>query len=176
MEEIWKDILGYEGRYQVSNLGRVKRLNYRNTGKDRILKLQKRKPNSNYRSVNLVGFDGKTITYNVHILVGKTFIPNPNNYPNVLHYDEELPLEELHAEGNLWWGTSEDNTNDMVSKGRQCWGEKRYNSLLKAEDVHAIRDLRNETGWGYKRISKYLNLPINSVQTVINKGGWSNLK
>ena len=37
-EEIWKDIKGYEGKYQVSNLGRVRSLNYRRTGKERILK------------------------------------------------------------------------------------------------------------------------------------------
>ena len=38
MEEIWKDIKGYEGLYQVSNLGRLKSLNYKNSEKERILK------------------------------------------------------------------------------------------------------------------------------------------
>ena len=41
MDEIWKDIIGYEGLYMISNYGRVKSLNYRYTGKEEILKALK---------------------------------------------------------------------------------------------------------------------------------------
>ena len=51
IKEVWKDIRGYEGLYQVSNLGRVKSLNYKRTGKERILKITKDR--NGYYLVNL---------------------------------------------------------------------------------------------------------------------------
>ena len=77
MEEIWKDIEGYEGIYQVSNLGNVK-----NIRKDKI-----RKPSINpngYKMVNLYK-NGNFKNLLVNRLVAKAFIPNPNNYPVVNH-------------------------------------------------------------------------------------------
>lgn len=85
MNEFWKDIEGYEGRYQVSNLGNVKSLNYNHTGKEKIMKPQL--CNKGYLRVELCK-DNKRQKYLIHKLVADAFIPNPNNLPCVNHKDE----------------------------------------------------------------------------------------
>ena len=86
MEEIWKDIKGFEGRYQVSNLGRVRSLDWpRHRG--RILKL-KIGSRWGYYVAHLSHVDGYAKTCNVHRLVAMAFIPNPDNLPEVNHKDE----------------------------------------------------------------------------------------
>lgn len=89
--EIWKPIKGYEGLYEVSNLGRVKSLNYRGHGKEKILKLVKQSPfkgrESGYLIVGLYK-NRKAKTYSMHRIVASTFIPNPNNLPCVNHKNE----------------------------------------------------------------------------------------
>lgn len=81
-KEIWKDILGYEGLYQVSNFGRVKSFKF---GKERILK-----PGTNKYGYLIVILckNGKVKHFYVHRLVAEAFIPNPHNYPCVNHKDE----------------------------------------------------------------------------------------
>lgn len=83
MEEEWRDIKGYEGKYQVSNTGKVKSLNYKRTGQAKLLR-----PSSNekrgYSSVTLLK-DGKQKTKLVYRLIAEAFIPNPNNYPVINH-------------------------------------------------------------------------------------------
>ena len=76
MTEIWKDIKGYEGLYQVSSLGRVKSLNYRGVGKERILK-GCRKTTDGYIQYSLIK-EGKSFNKYGHRLVAEAFIPNPD--------------------------------------------------------------------------------------------------
>ena len=101
----WKDIPGYEGLYQVSNLGEIKSLNYRNTGKEKILKLIKDK--KGYFHVNLYK-NGKLKNLQVHRLVAMAFIPNHNNYNQVNHKDENT---SNNAVENLEWCTAKYNSN-----------------------------------------------------------------
>ena len=86
--EIWKDIDGYEGLYQVSNLGRIKSLNYKRTGRTKLLKLVK---SNGYLDIILYN-NGKYKHYLVHRLVAKAFIPNPDNLPEINHIDEDKPI------------------------------------------------------------------------------------
>jgi len=99
MEEIWKDITGYEGLYQVSNLGRVRSLDRYIERMNRWGKLQKQlirgkilSPGSDkdkYLSASLS--KNKVTSYiSVHRLVATAFIPNPDNLPQVNHKDEAL--------------------------------------------------------------------------------------
>ena len=84
MEE-WRDIIEYEGLYQISNKGRVKSLGNNKNRKEKILSL---KPINGYMRVFLYK-NGKPKPYSVHRLVAIAFIPNPNNYPEVNHIDED---------------------------------------------------------------------------------------
>lgn len=77
MEEIWKQISGYEGRYEVSNLGKVRSYAQNKKGKFVSGSLFKK----GYVMVKLYDSNGVKKTYPVHRLVAKAFIPNPNNLP-----------------------------------------------------------------------------------------------
>lgn len=110
MEEVWKDIVGYEGLYQISNLGRVKSLNYKHTGKERILK--DRKTNKGYLRAVLYK-EGKQKQFLVHRLVAEAFVPNPENKPCIDHIDTN-PLNNVCT--NLRWVTQKENCNNSLSK------------------------------------------------------------
>ena len=113
MEEIWKDIKGYEGLYQVSNLGRVKslkRIVFTKYGKrltiyEKILKAKVHK--FGYLEVNL-NSNGIAKTLKVHRIVAEAFLPNLNNYPEINHKDENKQNNHII---NLEWCTSSYNAN-----------------------------------------------------------------
>ena len=101
MGEIWKDIPGYEGLYQVSNLGNVKSLfRYR-----RKLSIQTQ-PNG-YKAVVLYKNGNKKFKL-VHRLVAEAFIPNPYKKPAVNHLDENRGNNVV---SNLEWVTNKENQN-----------------------------------------------------------------
>lgn len=99
--EQWKDIKGYEGLYQVSNLGRVKSFY---NGKEQIMKGAKRR---GYPSVKLTK-DKKEKWWTIHRLVAEAFIPNPDNLPMINHKNE---IKTDNRVENLEWCTAKYNTN-----------------------------------------------------------------
>ena len=105
MEEIWKDIEGYEGLYQVSNMGNVRSLNYHLTGKTQILR-----PRFNGRGYLRVILckDRKGKGHSVHRLVAATFLPNPDGLPQVDHIDEDKTNNRVE---NLEWCDCAHNIN-----------------------------------------------------------------
>lgn len=111
MTEIYKDIQGYEGLYQISNLGNVKSLNYRHTGKEKILSCGNN--NKGYFVVNLCK-NGKLEQFLVHRLVANAFIQNPENKPCVDHINT---IRTDNRVSNLRWCTQKENCNNEISKG-----------------------------------------------------------
>ena len=107
MQEIWKDIKNYEGLYQVSNFGKVKSLPRKGTqtNTEKILKVSY--TYNGYERVSLHK-NNKDKRYLVHRLVAETFIPNPNNYPQVNHKDENKINNNV---SNLEWCTPSYNIN-----------------------------------------------------------------
>ena len=127
-EEVWKDIQGYEGLYQVSNMGRVKSLertvwNGRSYYKapERILKAGKAR---GYLRVMLCK-DGKGKWYPVHRLVAIAFIPNPDNLPEVNHKDEN---KQNNCVENLEWCTRQYNVE--YSKAKVVIGINKISGLI----------------------------------------------
>ena len=100
MKEIWKDIKDYEGLYQVSNLGRVKRIT---TG--RVLK-----PLKHANGYIMVKLSKNSIVYTktVHRLVAEAFIPNPEHKSEINHIDENKTNNNV---SNLEWMTRKENIN-----------------------------------------------------------------
>lgn len=114
LKEEWRDIEGYEGLYEVSNLGRVKSLGNGkstnpNNSKERILK--QAKDVGGYLRVNLCR-EGKRKNFKVHRLVAQTFIPNPLNLPQVNHRNEDKTDNRASEQyTNLEWISNFDNCN-----------------------------------------------------------------
>ena len=111
MEEVWKDIVGYEGLYQVSNLGRVKSLNYKHTKKEGVLAFKRHK--SGYLTVMLCK-NGENKNRSIQTLVAGEFIENPENKPCVNHIDGN---KENNAVENLEWVTYSENTRHAIRTG-----------------------------------------------------------
>ena len=109
---------GYEGLYQVSNTGQVKSLNYKGTGKTKILKQGTSK--HGYKKVVLYK-NKKRKTYLVHRLIAQTFISNPNNWPQVNHKDEN---KTNNVAWNLEWCTSKYNNNYGTCRERMIEKQK----------------------------------------------------
>lgn len=111
-KEIWKDIEGYNGLYEVSSLGRIKSLNYNKTGKERILK--GRDNGRGYLFVSLYK-DGKSKQYLIHRLVGEAFCENPHGYREINHKDE---CKSNNMAENLEWCSHSYNNiyNDKAKK------------------------------------------------------------
>lgn len=103
--EIWKDIDGFEGLYQISNCGRVKSLHYYGGNRKKMLKLQHDKD-----GYLVVGLRNGAIQVNrkVHRLVALAFIPNTDNLPQINHKDED---KENNRVENLEWCTNKYNVN-----------------------------------------------------------------
>lgn len=103
--EIWKQIEGYNGKYEISSYGRVK--SYAQDTINGKIKTGNR-TKKGYLSILLYGENGEKKWYPIHRLVAQAFIPNPNNYSQVNHIDENK--ENNHVE-NLEWCDCNYNVN-----------------------------------------------------------------
>lgn len=110
--EVWKDIVGYEGLYQVSNLGNIKSLERKeksgNIIRKRKEKILKQRKAMGYKYV-IICKNGIAKTYRTHRLVAETFIPNLNNSPQVNHKDGN---KLNNCANNLEWCTCKYNIQE----------------------------------------------------------------
>ena len=136
MDEMWKDIEGYEGLYQVSNTGQAKSLNYKGSGEAKLLKQSTNK--QGYKRITLCK-NGKTKRYSVHRLVALAFIPNPDNLPIINHKDENPSNNNVN---NLEWCTYKYNINYGTARKRA--GEKMRGKTLSEE--HKKKISKNNKG------------------------------
>lgn len=153
MEEVWKDIDGYEGYYQVSNFGNIKSLEktIKNSGtfsgfyktKERILKPRKNKDRNGYYELSLKK-DGKEKRFKVHRLVACAFIDNPYNKPEVNHIDGD---KSNNCFLNLEWVTSKENKKHAWDTGLNNANHKKRpircneNGLCFESIVNAAKEL-----------------------------------
>ena len=132
MKEVWRDIEGYEGLYQVSNLGRVKSFAKKGNWKEKILIQSKTRD-----GYNIVGLykNSKNTTVRVHRVVAKAFIPNPNSFLEVNHKDGN---KNNNAVDNLEWCTCEENM-------KHSWniGLRRTKDILSNLHEYANKGGRN---------------------------------
>ena len=136
MEEIWRDIKGYEGKYMVSNLGRVKSLNYNKTGKEKILKGVDN--GRGYLILNLYR-GGKGKTCRINRLVAQAFIENPQNLPEVNHKDEDRTNNRVD---NLEWCTTQYNVE--YSQAKAVIGINKVSGLIV--EFPSLMEASRQTG------------------------------
>lgn len=170
MEEIWKDVKGYEGLYQVSNLGRVLSLNYNGTKTNRILK--KRIDTNGYVQYALYK-NKKRKDFFAHQLVGMAFVenPNPEVYQIINHKDEDTTnniwtnLEWCNNEYNCNYGTRNkrikikntgkkrtQKTLKKMSESRQKKTYYQYNSESELVNIYTSKSELEENGFVYKNV------------------------
>lgn len=171
MEEIWKDIKGYEGMYQISSLGRIKALERWVTRKDGRLNHYPEKimtPKISYNGYMRIGLwkNGKVKNCLVHRLVAATFIPNPNHLPQVNHKDEDRTnniytnLEWCSSSYNINYGHRNDyfnikvNQYDLDGNFIKTWdGARQAGSAIGHPATNITRCCRKrgiKTAYGYK--------------------------
>lgn len=117
MEEIWKEVVGYDGLYEVSNQGRVRSVDRSiaiKGGNVRLCKGKILRPSENrygYLCVILCK-EGKGTNKKIHRLVAEAFIPNPNNKPCIDHINTIRTDNRIE---NLRWCTQKENCNNPIS-------------------------------------------------------------
>ena len=165
-KEIWKDIKGFEGHYQVSNFGRVKSIKF---GKERILR-----PGKNKKGYLRVGIskNGESKTYSVHRLVAQAFIPNLNNLPQINHKNEDKTdnrvenLEFCDAKYNNTYGTRIQRFVENM-KGHPNWGPKHQSEESKRKTSVGVKNNLPKTA--YKKGHKPWNTGTHGVIKAWNR-------
>ena len=151
-QEIWKDIEGYEGKYQVSNCGRVKSLGrfIEKKGQspaylhERILSTHIHK---GYEMIGLYS-NNKGKTFSVHRLIANAFIPNPNNFPHIDHIN--TISTDNRIENLRWVNRSMNMMNEIThkkrseywkektKKGKNAWVERKKRKVIALDEKYNI--------------------------------------
>lgn len=156
--EIWKDVINFNGKYLVSNFGRVKSLKRKWVANIKILT-----PYENKKGYLLVQLDDGR-SHKLHRLVARAFIPNLNNLPEINHKD--LNKKNNHID-NLEWSTHSDNYYHAVKKG--AYSHVKLN-FEKAEEI------RNKYSSGYftcRQLANIYGVSLFCIRCAIHRKTWN---
>ena len=164
MQEVWKDVKGYEGLYQISNLGRVRSFIKCNAHPNIPRIISPYKHNSGYLRVDL-GAGENNRQYSLHRLVASAFVDNPNNKPCVNHIDGN---KHNNAADNLEWVTYSENQKHAFATGlKYCkYGKEHHN--------HSIVNQYTKTGefikqwFGFCEIERELKFSGSNIHACCN--------
>lgn len=169
MIEVWKDIKGYEGLYQVSNLGRVKSLKHL---KEYFLTY--RIEGKGYASVALFkGTVSSRKSYKVHRLVADAFIPNPENKPQINHKDGNKLNNSVE---NLEWVTNQENIVHAYNNGlihpNPLKGEEAPQHKLTWEEVEYIRKRYAGGDTSTHKLAEEFNVTPSCIGLIVRNKRW----
>lgn len=172
-EEIWVDICGYEGLYQVSNQGRVRSLDREVKRKGNSICTSKGKIKKNtigkkgYLYTYLTDKNGNTKGIFTHRLVAQAFIPNPGNKPEIDHING---IRNDNRVENLRWVTKEENMNNPLTKENQKITNKRSGNP-NSKMVICIFPDGNEILFKCKEdLKDYLSISRDTIDRIIKSG------
>jgi hypothetical protein len=173
--EIFKDIPGWEGKYQVSNIGRIKslpRMVVACTGKvyNRKERILKQTTNEDGYKVVYLSKEGKDYTLGVHRAIALAFIANPENKPMVNHINANRADNWVD---NLEWCTNAENIQHSFNLGiSDNKGDKHPRRVLTMEMVRAIREeLAN--GKTPQQVADIVGTKRRNVYAVRDRQNWN---
>jgi len=175
--EIWKEVAGYEGLYEVSNLGRVrstKRILIDKIGRARRYRskiLSGGVSDKGYWAIMLCKDAAQKMTL-IARLVAEAFIPNPDGKAEVNHKDGN---KNDNSVSNLEWMTHQENSVHRHAVLRKNIGEKNYGAKMTNEIVIQMRSMREETGYAYRIIAEKFGLNQNTIYRAITKRHWKHI-
>ena len=180
-KEVWKDIEGFEGVYQVSSIGRIKRLagisviNGRKytVKKDRFLKPEKM--GKGYLRAQLTATP-KQRRVLVHTLVAETFLGIPEE--SYLQINHKNGIKDDNRVENLEWVTGSENVKHAFETGlneRQV-GESNGSSILKEKDVKLILRLSSFNKLTHEEMSRVFGVSKSTITAIISGRNWGYLK
>ena len=175
--EIWKPVVGYEDKYEVSNKGRVRSLPYKRTSFNgrvmceftvtpKVLNPYRTGRGQGYPTVCLLRKNHK-----VHRLVARAFIPNPDNLPEVNHIDGD---KSNNCVENLEWVTTLENSIHSHKNGLKPTGERVPGSKLTAEQVKEIRATYRPgvRGFGAKSLARKFGVSDAQIRRILSGKKW----
>lgn len=178
--EQWKDIEGYEGFYQISNFGRVRRLADVFPYKQHFLKAI---PNRDGYLYVCLSIKSKHKVKTIHRLVAQSFIPNSDNKPCVNHIDGN---KTNNIAENLEWCTYSENTTHAYKTRLINLSTDKFIESNRAkskarrkcteEQVKEIKKIHLETGWGSYRIAQIVKLNRAIVENIIRNRNYKEIK
>ena len=172
MEEIWKRLIynneDYGDFYLISNLGRV-----RNVKTGYIRKGYVDKNNPYYKMILSFGSKYPQKTIRVHRAVAQTFIPNPNNLPQVNHKDGNKLNNFVD---NLEWVTAKDNAIHAVINDLFIRGEKSNWSKLTKDQIAYIKEncIPCDKEFGCAALARKFGVSPSTISKIIHDGSWKN--
>lgn len=173
--EIWKDVLGYEGIYQVSDLGNVKsldRVSYHPRFGDMNLKGGIKKQCNNRYGYLMVGLhkEGRLKSHTVHRLVAIAFIPNPENKSEVNH---KFGNKKDNRAIVLEWNTQEENIEHAIRTGLSV-SKGEYNSNSKLTESQVL-EIRKNTTKTMRQMSIEYNVVFSCISGIIKRKTWKHI-
>ncbi len=177
MIEIWKDVDGYRGAYQVSNLGRIKstkRVIVRSCGKPHPVKERFLKPAKDSRGYLRCAFmkDGKLITHKVHRLVAAAFVNGFSELNNTVNHINGIKTDNCSE--NLEWLSISENVKHSFKTGLQKprFGEKIHTAKLNEKDIKHIRNEFHAFGISSIKIAKGYLMNKSTILDIVNYKIW----
>lgn len=167
-EEVWKDVIGYEGLYQVSNFGNVKSLGNEFSRKERFLKLS---PQSKGYLTVVLQKNATRKTVLVHRLVAEHFIYNIESKSQVNHIDGD---KTHNIVSNLEWVSHRENLDHAIKNNLTLKGEENRNSKLKDVDVIKIHSLLQK-GVTTKELSETYSVSHSTIYGIRTNRYWKHL-
>lgn len=148
MEEIWVDIEGYNGKYRLSNTGKVESTNYNNTGKPKLLKQKKNR--YGYNEVKL-SKNNKTKNYLLITLMAKHFLKKPAEDMVPIHL-KEIDNDNIN---NIAYGYKSEMLHLMYKKGHRKIGKPTKNIVsYKGKQYKTFSEMARDYGIEPKRLEK----------------------
>ena len=169
MLEIWKPIEQLNGRYEISNQGRI-----RGVWSGKILKLFK--SNAGYLQARVYKGNNKNVTVYVHRLVAMAFVPNTDNKRDVNHIDGNKSNNSVI---NLEWVTPKENVNHAQRMGLMNFkGENHPNAKLSEEDAKEIKRIykRRSKEFGMGALSKKYGVNKTAIYSILHEKTWKHLE